>query len=159
MLGSRNIIYCVVLGLATYFDAIWSVDRRQSKFIFDLKEDPKKTKKYVYEALKHEWDDPLFVKKKPGLFGTHSNRKRAFTKMRRAGISKDHAEYRGRWKKRRVSDTYEDVLLPYPDAKACAVLCGGGPVGYVYKSGMLVTDAWVDQHVCHNMHKCNALDR
>ena len=62
MLGSRNILYCVVLGLATYFDATWSVDRRQSKFIFNMKEDPEKPKKYVYEALKKEWDDPTFVR-------------------------------------------------------------------------------------------------
>ena len=96
MLGSRNILYCVVLGLATYFDATWLGERRQSRFIFDLKETPNKTKKYVYKTLKDEWDDPTFIKVKAGLFGTQSNRKRAFTKMWRSSISKDWAEYRGR---------------------------------------------------------------
>lgn len=159
MLGARNILYCTHLGLASYFDGWWSVPREQSKYLFNLKETPGRTKKFAYDQMRNEWDADTFTKVKPGLFGTHSNRKRAFTKMRRAGISKDWSEYRGRWKKRRVSDTYEDVLLPYPDAKACASLCQGGPVGYVYKSGTAVTDAWLNANVCINMCKNNALNR
>jgi hypothetical protein len=30
-----------------------------------------------------------------------------------------------------MSDVYDDVELPYPDAKVAAVLCGGGPCIYV----------------------------
>ena len=53
--------------------------------------------------------------------------------MRRCRISKDYADYRGRWKKRRVIDQYEDVLLLYPDAKSASALCPGGPMKYTIK--------------------------
>ena len=88
----------------------------------------------MYQALKKEWDKDDFVKVKVGKFGTHSCRKRSYTKMRRSGISKDHADLRERWKKRRTSDQYEDILLSYPDAHAAAALCVGGPIKYVLKS-------------------------
>ena len=102
----------------------------------------------MYHALKNKWDKDDFVKAKPGNFGTHSCRKRLYTKMRRSGISKGHADLRGWWKKRRTSDWYEDTLLPYPDVYAAAALCIGGPIKYVLKSGSLVTDNWLDLNVC-----------
>ena len=40
-------------------------------------------------------------------------------------------ERRGRWKGQgRVSDVYNDVELPYPDAKVAEKLCGGGAFFY-----------------------------
>jgi hypothetical protein len=52
-----------------------------------------------------------------------------FKNTRRAcGIHKDEKDIGGCWKgKGRVSDAYNNVELPYPDAKVAAVLCGGGP--------------------------------
>jgi hypothetical protein len=72
--------------------------------------------------------------------GTHSIRKFSSTATRRNGISKDDKDMRGRWKTRkRVSDDYDDMELPYPDAKVAAVLCPGGPVKYKVR-----TDANID---------------
>ena len=67
-----------------------------------------------------------------GLLGSHSIRKFAATHSRRCGITKDEKDIRGRWKNRaRVSDAYDDVELPYPDAKVASKLCIGGPCFYL----------------------------
>ena len=158
-LGSRTSLHCVLIGIAVYLDTWWSSHREQSKYLFPLRSSEKATKDCVYIALKNEWGKDSFVKAKAGKFGTHSCRKRSYTKMRRSGISKDHADLRGRWKKRRTSDRYEDTLLPYPDAHAAGALCVGGPIKYVLKRGSVVTDDWLDLNVCVNMNKNNHLDR
>ena len=47
----------------------------------------------------------------------------------RNGISKDWKDMCGQWKsKKQVSDNYDNMELPYLDAKVAAVLCPGGPV-------------------------------
>jgi hypothetical protein len=62
------------------------------------------------------------------LLGSHSFRKYASTYRRACGIHKDEKDIRGCWKgKGCESDVYNDVELPYPDAKVAAVLCGCGP--------------------------------
>ena len=46
--------------------------------------------------------------------------------------NKDKKDIRGRFKtKGRVSDVYDDVELPYPDAKVTEKLCGGGACFYL----------------------------
>jgi hypothetical protein len=66
------------------------------------------------------------------LLGSHSIRKYASTYCRACGIHKDEKDIRRRWKgEGHVSDVYNDVELPYPDAKVAAVLYGGGPCIYV----------------------------
>ena len=63
--------------------------------------------------------------------GSHSIRKFSSMTARKAGITKDKKEIRGRWKThaggKRVSDVYDDVELPYPDAKVAQILAAGGP--------------------------------
>ena len=54
-------------------------------------------------------------------------------------MSKDDRDLRGRWKgKGRVADKYDDVELPFVDAKVAASLCMGGPCKYI------VTDKYID---------------
>ena len=56
-----------------------------------------------------------FVK---GPLGSHSVRKY----VRGCGITKDKKDYRGRWKgRKRISDCYDDVELPWGDAKVTNV--------------------------------------
>lgn len=83
-----------------------------------------------------------------GPLGTHSLRKFASTWARRNGASKDEKDYRGRWKISRVSDVYDDVELPYPDAKVASLLCVGGPCSYRVKEGANnLSDNWIRAHV------------
>jgi len=71
------------------------------------------------------------------LLGSHSVRKFAATHVRRSGITRDEKDIRGRWKgKGRVSDVYDDVELPYPDAKVAEKLCNGGACFYVCRDGL-----------------------
>jgi hypothetical protein len=77
-----------------------------------------------------------------GPLGSHSIRKFSSTHMRRCGCSKDEKDIRGRWKgKGRTSDVYDDVELPYPDAKVAEKLSLGGPCFYVYDVEVCGNDA------------------
>jgi hypothetical protein len=59
---------------------------------------------------------------------------------------------RGRWQnKARVSDVYDDIELPYPDAKVAGLQCIGGPCKYKIKENSGVTDAFILEHVATNM--------
>jgi hypothetical protein len=81
--------------------------------------------------------------------GSHSVRKYASTTVRNLGASKDEKDIQGRWKSStRVSDVYDDVELPFPDAKLAGLLCPGGPVCYSIMPGSGVTRNFlVDQVV------------
>ena len=67
------------------------------------------------------------------LLGTQSIPKYAATFACRCGVTKDEKDIRGQqWKGAgRVSDVYDDVELPYPDAKVAEKLCGGGASFYL----------------------------
>ena len=54
----------------------------------------------------------------PGPIDTHSIRKLLVTCTRRNGCSKDDVDTRGYWK--RIVDTYNDCVIPYPDAKVAS---------------------------------------
>jgi hypothetical protein len=67
---------------------------------------------------------------------------------RNKGASKDEKDLRGRWKTSgRVSDVYDDIELPYPDAKVAGLLCNGGPCKYQVLEESGVTDAFILQYV------------
>ena len=90
------------------------------------------------------------------LLGSHSICKYAATYAHCCGVTKDEKDIRGRWKGQgRVSDIYDDVELPYPDAKVAAILCGGGPC--YYTTDAMFDTAMVDQfvlsHVVPNVRK------
>ena len=66
------------------------------------------------------------------LLGSHSVRKYTATYAQRCGVTKDEKDIQGRWKGQgRESDNYDDVELPYPNAKVAEKLCGGGPCFYL----------------------------
>ncbi len=71
-------------------------------------------------------------------------------------MTKDEKDIRGRWKGAgRVSDVYDDVELPYPDAKVAEKLCGGGPCFYVLDPGLDATmmNTFVLSRVIPNIRK------
>lgn len=83
-----------------------------------------------------------------GPVGSHSTRKMGSSMCRNKGASKDEKDIRGRWKSsQRVSDAYDDIELPYPDAKVAALLCPGGPCKYVVREEANVTNDWILQFV------------
>ena len=60
-----------------------------------------------------------------GKLGNHSVRKGACTYAIRAGLLREYAIRRGRWRaKKQVVDIYIDVNQPYPDTLAACKLCG-----------------------------------
>ena len=143
----------------SFFDAWWRGERQQGKNIFNIRENPDRTKDDIFTHIKNEWESDAVNIVKEGNFGTHSNRKRAYTKMRCSGILHDWADIRGRWKSRKTAiDRYQDTLLPYPDAKAmAAALCDRGPIKYVIRDGFAITDNWLDEHVTCNMQRIEPL--
>jgi hypothetical protein len=83
-----------------------------------------------------------------GPVGSHSVRKWASTHARKNGCGKAEKDIRGRWKKgRRISDVYDDIDLPNPDAKVAGRLCIGGPCKYVLKEGSGITGNFLLEHV------------
>ena len=159
LFGSRDPLYCAQWGLGIYMDAWHSESREDSKYLYHMRTNTASTKDAVYKYMKAEWESDNVTQLKPGLFGTHSNRKRSYTKMRMSGVSRDWADSRGRWKVGRVTNRYEDTLLPYPDAVAASSLCQGGPIRYVVRKNTPLTDAWLYDNVAVNMLKCQRLER
>ena len=71
-------------------------------------------------------------------------------------MTKDEKDIRGRWKgPGRVSDMYDDVELPYPDAKVAEKLRGGGPCFYVLDPALDATmmNTYVLSYVVSNIRK------
>ena len=53
-----------------------------------------------------------------GLLGSHNFRKLGSSHARKNGCHQEEKDLRGRWKRpKHVSDVYDDVELPFPDAK------------------------------------------
>ena len=64
--------------------------------------------------------------------------------VRRSGINKDDKDICRCWKlAKRVSDVYNDVELPFPEAKVADKLCIGGPCYYLFPDELLGTTASV----------------
>ena len=153
-------LYCVLLGLAVFLEIFIESGRGQlTPYIFGFNDDftipdgSQKAKTWVQHMLHQEvFQLPEFHV--GGPVGTHSIRKYASTHARKNGCSKDEKDIRGRWKKgKRNSDAYDDIELPFPDAKVAGKLCIGGPCKYVIKDGSGVTDAFLLQHVVPNIQK------
>jgi hypothetical protein len=67
------------------------------------------------------------------MLGSHSIRKYAATFARRCGVTQNEKDIRGQWKGAgRVSYVYDDVELPYPDAKVDEKLCDKTLLDYWY---------------------------
>ena len=166
VLASNDHTYCVILGLAVWHELFlgMSPNANNTPYLFSFNADvtvPKganKSKNFVAKALR----DILRTEEFRSVAvddnddedntGSHSTRKYAASEARNSGGSKDETDLRGRWKCRRVSDTYANVELPYPDAKMASYLCKGGPIRYAVVDPN-VTDDWLVQHVAMNVKK------
>jgi hypothetical protein len=160
MLGSHDPNFCVFVGLAIWLEYyIGAHPTYLSPYVFDFSGDfrrphgGKKANKLVQTKLKLVYAGEIGVgfERDPeaeGNLGSHSIRKYGSTRTRRAGIVKDEKDHRGRWKTdSRTSDVYDDVMLPYPDAKVAATLCKGGACSYRIRANSPVTDDWILQNV------------
>ena len=83
-----------------------------------------------------------------GLVGSHSIRKLASSWVRGNGISLDDKDYRGRWKRKRVSNVYDNIQLNFVDAKVASVLCPRGVANYV-----VVNKAVANEWTLDSSHK------
>ena len=171
VLGSLNPVYCVLCSLALWLEMNLKLNptAMNSPYVFCISDDVRdpdgglKTKAMIQSAF-----TPLFRREEfkgedddngaaeLSLLGSHSIRKYAATFARRCGVTKDEKDIRGRWKGAgRVSDVYDDVELPYPDAKVAEKLCGGGPCFYVLDPGLDATmmNTFVLSRVIPNIRK------
>jgi hypothetical protein len=168
VLGSIDPIYCVLCSLGLWLEL--NIDMypaaTNSPYLFCFCDDVRipeggqKAKYKIQRILTGMFKLNEFVRDDEyGLLsglGSHSIRKFAATFARNCGVTKDEKDIRGRWKGvGRVSDVYDDVELPYPDAKVAEKLCGGGACFYLpnprYDPVML--DSFVLNHVVRNVKK------
>jgi len=158
VLGCMDTVYCVLVSIALFLELNLSQNPSAmlSPYLFCFCNDVtvpgggQKTKEIVQNVLGQQiFKQAEFVghvaanddgdhrhdneaKESAGFLGSHSIRKYAATHARRCGCTKDEKDIRGRWKNRaRTSDVYDDVELPYPDAKVANKLCIGGPCFYL----------------------------
>ena len=144
VLGSVDPIYCVLCSLGLWLEVNIAMypPATNSPYLFcfcddvQIPEGGQKAKGKIQRILTKMFKLAEFMKNDGfGLLmglGSHSIRKFAATYARRCGITKDEKDIRGRWKSiGRVSDVYDDVELPYPDAKVAEKLCGGGACFYL----------------------------
>jgi hypothetical protein len=169
VLGSINPVYCVLSSLALWLELNLKSNpvAMSSPYEFCISDDIRmpegglKSKAMIQNALKVMFKGEQFkcVEEEEAasmLLGSHSVRKYAATYARRCGVTKDEKDIRGRWKGQgRVSDIYDDVELPYPDAKVAEKLCGGGPCFYLCDPtlDMAMMNSFVLNHVVPNIKK------
>ena len=154
IIGAMNQQYCVLIALGIWLEASlnsfnWAAT---SPYVFSFKNDhlipdgALKSKAHTQSTLRtvfNTHDD--FAETK---LGSHSVRKYASTTVRNNGATKDEKDIRGRWKSStRVSDVYDDVELPFPDAKLAGMLCPGGPIRYAIVPGSGVTRGFIVDRV------------
>ena len=150
VLGCMDTVYCVLVSIALFLEMNLSRNpsAMSSPYLFCFCNDitvpggGQKTKDIVQNILGQQiFKQAEFLgdadaddneAQAAGFLGSHSIRKYAATHARRCGCTKDEKDIRGRWKNRaRTSDVYDDVELPYPDAKVANKLCIGGPCFYL----------------------------
>jgi hypothetical protein len=139
VLGSLDSVFCVYLSLSLWLELNLKTNPNsfESPYVFSFSNDVDipsggvKTKDVVQNVFGQKVFNREEFLDDEGPLGSHSIRKFGATHVRRCGCSKDEKDIRGRWKgKGRVSDVYDDVELPYPDAKVAEKLCFGGACIY-----------------------------
>jgi hypothetical protein len=154
LIGSMNQQYCIFIALGIWLEASlnafpWAA---ASLYVFSFKNDHRvpegatKSKAHVQRTLHVVFNEhDKFAKTK---LGSHSVQKYASTTVRNLGATKDEKDIRGRLKlSTRVSDVYDDVELPFPDAKLAGLLCPGGPIRSAIMPGSGVTRAFIVDRV------------
>lgn len=140
LFGSMDWVFCVLLSvgiwLEVFLGTVVGAAQRPLVFAFSNDLDPEtagdKTKDKVYRVLSKvlAYLNVEAVLDDDGNVGSHSVRKLSSTYVRSNGVTKDDKEYRGRWKRRRVSDDYDDIQLDSVDANVAKILCVGGVCHY-----------------------------
>jgi hypothetical protein len=154
VLASMDHVYCVHLSLALWLELHGEQNPNAllSPYLFAFSNDNEvpsggnKAKSTVQSIVGRLFQRAEFQR---GL-GTHSWRKHAATDCRGKGATQNELDIRGRWRsamKRRISDVYVDVELPYPDTKVAALLCIGGPCKYSVQANSGITNNWVLEKV------------
>ena len=155
LFGAIDWIFCVLLNVGLWLEVFHHAkpDARLRPFIFgftdemDPEEAGKKAKRFVYRMLR-----PIFnqmginLDHLRGLVGSHSIRKLASSWVRGNGISLDDKDYRGRWKRKRVSNVYDDIQLDFVDAKVASVLCPKGVANYVVVNKAVANEWTLDSY-------------
>jgi hypothetical protein len=158
LVGAMNRQYCVLLDLAIHLKTfIESGEGALTPLFFgigeggdDIEKIAKKTNEKIRAMLQNDiLNRTEFVNfVDDGPVGSHSVQKLAATHSRKNWCTKDEKDIHGRWKKGRdISDVYEDIDLPYPDAKVAGRLCIGGPCKYVHKEGSGITGNFLMKNV------------
>jgi hypothetical protein len=143
--------YCIFIALGIWLEASlnafpWAATVFLFKNDHRILEGAIKSKAHAQRSLHvvfNEHDN--FAETK---LGSHSVWKYASTTVRNLGATKDEKAICGRWKlSTRVSDVYNDVEHPFPDAKLAGLLCPGGPICYAIMPGSGVTPVFIAQKI------------
>ena len=165
VLGSMDTVYCVLVSMAIWMETNMRdcASAMNSPYIFSFSDDVAvpsggKKAKNIAQAI---FGQQIFKMEQFNggggaddsglLLGSHSIRKYAATHARKCGCNKDEKDIRGRWKgKGRVSDVYDDVELPFPDAKVAEKLSIGGACYYLFPNEDLIVNGGVVDEVVGN---------
>ncbi len=143
-MGSMDTMYCVLVSMAVWMEMNMRANASagNSPYVFSFSDDVavpsgglnvKSIAQIVFGQKVFKMEQFRNAADSGSLLGSHSIRKYAATHARKCGCNKDEKDIRGRWKsKGRVSDVYDDVELPYPDAKVAEKLCFGGACFYLF---------------------------
>ena len=154
LLGSMDALFCVLISVALWLEIMISLPYGDATpYVFGFSADvrvPQGGFKNKTNLQKYARD---FIFNRPefgfnandpnsrNLLGSHSIRKHASSVCRNKGCTRDKKDHRGRWKNRtRASDLYDDIELPFVDAKVAATLCPGGPAKCNLKPNCGVTN-------------------
>ena len=154
LFGAMDWRYCALSNLAPWLEHHFTLNPEDNAYYFGIegKQDPNSIKTSAANQLKIIFDNQEFNFFGDGLTGTHSLRKFSVNVARRNGCSKDDTDHRGRWKgDSRQQDTYADTTIPYVDAKVAAALCKGGPIAFVVREELGITDQWILDYVVPHM--------
>lgn len=156
LLGAQDPYFCVMLNLALWLEIHLRTvpGAAQNPYLFGFSDDyripqgGKNNKSRAQTKLREVIRGDPFYHSENGPLGTHSTRKYARTAARRNGVTKDHADLRGRWhSESRVSDVYDSTEMPYIDSMVCSILCFGGPINYKLKEGSGIDKDFIINHV------------
>ena len=160
IIGAMDVSFCVLVSLALWLEVYIATDPNalQTPYVFAFSEDNNvpaggvKSKSTVQGIFTEEIFSRNEFNTEAGPLGSHSFRKMASSEARKRGATKDEKDIRGRWKgQQRVSDVYDDVEMPFPDAKVAGLLCMGGPCKYEIKQNSGISEQFLLTHVVPNV--------
>ena len=145
-----NTLYFVFLEIDVYMEVFLGTGRGGLiPYLFAFNDNNnlpvggKQSKHIVHNLLRTEiLNRPEFSRPENKCpLGSHSVRKLSATHTRKNSFTEDEKDLRGRWKaKGRVSCVYDDIKIPFMDAKVVGKLCIGGPCKYVVKENSGITN-------------------